>query len=283
MEVGRPAKLRALIIIQARMKSSRLPGKVLMPIPLVTGKPIIKWIVDGIKLPECQTKIVVATSLNDENDVLEEYCNNNSITCFRGDEDDVLSRFIQIVKQNPCDVVVRLTGDNPIIDSRFLQEALDLHFAHGNEYSRTKSLPLGMNFELIAPHVLLEIELETLSEYDVEHVTPFIIRSGKIRKEVLKLSIPIELQSLRLTIDYPSDYLVISTILIYSQKYSLFGIELIERIFAEHRWIFDANKENIQKVEHRTLQEELSAALVILERFELKKAINFINSRVAND
>src|SRR5688500_5242636 len=117
MEVGQPNSPKVGFIIQARMKSTRLPGKVLLPIPLHGGKPIIQWIVDNVKKSGFEKKIILATSTNEEKDPLVAYCKTNSIECFRGDEENVLSRFIQILELNAFDLVVRLTGDNPLLDS----------------------------------------------------------------------------------------------------------------------------------------------------------------------
>lgn len=284
MAVGQQNNLKVLIIIQARMKSTRLPGKVLMPIPMgASGKPVIKWIVDGLKLSQYLTDVIVATSRNKENDDLVSYCNSNAIRCFRGDEDNVLSRFIEIVKKDSCDAVVRLTGDNPIIDSDYLKRVLEFHFHNKNDYSKTIKMPLGMNFEIMSPRALLTLESERLTDYDREHVTPFIIKNDKFKKMIFETGSDPELNKLRLTLDYPSDYLVISALLTLSEKLSLSGMKLVEKTYADYPWIFDVNQENIQKIEYPSLEDELLVALEILGNCDLKRAAHIIKTHITTD
>ena len=130
-------KIRVGFIIQARMKSTRLPNKVLTKIPLGTGKPIIKWIVDELKKSTFKNEIIVATSQNEENNILYNYCKSENIICFRGEEDNVLSRFIEIQEKENFTFIVRLTGDNPIIDIAVLDKTIQFHIANNNEYTRT--------------------------------------------------------------------------------------------------------------------------------------------------
>src|SRR6202042_2477938 len=103
-------------------------------------------------------EVIVATSTNIENDILFNYCRENAIKCYRGDEENVLSRFIQIVKQQQFDVVVRLTSDNPLTDISLLDKAILYHIKNDNDYTKSEDLPLGMNFEIISPKALLAIE-----------------------------------------------------------------------------------------------------------------------------
>ena len=269
---------KVVIVIQARMQSSRLPGKVLMPIPFGMGKPVIKWIVDGLGSLKCPNEIIVATSENKENDILFDYCFQNSIKCFRGKEDDVLSRFIAITKTQKCNAVVRLTADNPIIDIDILNQALDFHFNNKNDHTRTKGLPLGMNFEIISPSALVSLETENTTDTDKEHVTPFIMNDTKYKKGVLEIKTNKIFENLRLTLDYASDYLVLSQILTLSQHTFLTGIALIKRSLLEFPWIFEANKNNFQKKQYKDIGEELTAAWTILEDCDLKKASGIISA-----
>ena len=278
MEAGPQDSLKVVIIIQARMQSSRLPGKVLMPIPFGMGKPVIKWIVDGLETLKYSNEVIVATSENKENDILLDYCFQNSIKCFRGKEDDVLSRFIAITKTQKCNAVVRLTADNPIIDIDILNQALDFHFNNKNDHTRTKGLPLGMNFEIISPSALVSLETENTTDIDKEHVTLFIINNVKYKKGVLEIKLSEIFENLRLTLDYASDYLVLSQILTLSQHSFLTGIALIKRALLEFPWVFEANKGNIQKKQYKDIDEELTAALTVLENYNLKRAAHIIST-----
>jgi len=260
------------------MRSTRLPGKILLPIPYGSGKPLIQWIIESLQLTGYFSEVIVATSINKENDVLFDFCNEHLIKCYRGNEENVLSRFIEIVKNNPCDALVRLTGDNPIIDRDSLTQTLNFHFSNSNEYTKTEGLPLGMNFEVIAPQALLSLENETLTGYDTEHVTPFIINNNRFVKRYFKPEINEILKDLRLTLDYPSDYLVLSAVLTLAQKSSLTGVPLIMQALHEFPWVFEVNKENIQKMQYTDLNAELKAGARLLESYDLKKAAEILCS-----
>lgn len=247
MVAGLRSKAKIGFIIQARMRSERLPGKVLMPIPIANGKPLIQWIVNELRKCSIKNEIILATSTNAENDALYEYCLAHSIRCFRGYEDDVLSRFIEIAKINNFDAVVRLTGDNPIIDISLLEEAIEYHLLNRNDYSYTNGLPLGMNFEIISPYTLLSLEGAIMTYEEKEHVTLFIRKSDKFIKGEITLSDNIALRNIRLTVDYPSDYLVVSQVITYCDSYSSDKISGIEKILTDYPWIFAENAKNIQK------------------------------------
>ena len=100
-------------IIQARMGSTRLPGKVLMEIE---GRPMLWHVVDRLKHSKKLNDIILAIPDTEKNDVLEKFCKDNKIKCFRGSEEDVLSRYYEAAKNFKCDVVVRITSDCPLID-----------------------------------------------------------------------------------------------------------------------------------------------------------------------
>jgi len=250
MEAGQLNKIRVGFVIQARMKSTRLPNKVLMNVPVGSGKPIIQWIVDELKDSVFKGEVIVATSVNSENNVLFDYCRSKNIKCFRGSEEDVLSRFIEIQKNEHFDVVVRCTGDNPILDIAILDKTIQFHLNNKNEYTKTESLPLGMNFEMMSSSAMLDLQNQNLSDSDKEHVTLFIRNNDFYRKGVYCPSVNNDVRELRLTVDYPSDLILVSSLLSMVNKNndSEFGLALVERAFKECPWIFDVNSGNIQKV-----------------------------------
>jgi spore coat polysaccharide biosynthesis protein SpsF len=276
--VGQQSNIKVGFIIQARMTSTRLPGKILLPLPFDTGKPVIKWIIDELKLSSYNGDIIIATSNNSENDSLVDYCKQNSIKYYRGDEENVLSRFIGIIKENVFDVIVRLTGDNPLIDITLLDKTIAYHFSNSNDYTKTEDLPLGMNYEIISPAALLILEHSSVSDYDREHVTPFIKDSNSFKKGIFKLGIKESFKDIRVTIDYPSDYLMLSAIVTVGTTLKLKGIDLIDKVVFNFPWIFEVNNNNIQKKEYGTLKEELEVASSILDNLELKLAANILNS-----
>lgn len=274
MAAGQQNKYKVAFIIQARMRSTRLPNKVLMPIPFGSDKPVLRWITDELNKSFFNGKIVVATSRNKENDILESYCENNNINCFRGDEDNVLSRFIEILEAEKFDIIVRLTADNPILDVSILDKTIRYHIDSSNDYTKTVGLPTGMNFEVVSCLSLLSLKEKQLSDQDKEHVTLFIRNSGIYKVGDYTPSSNKTLGNLRLTIDYPSDFLVVSSVL--SEISSNIDIDsrlgIIENIIVNKPWVFEVNQSNFQKQQPVNLKEEILIACKMLEEYELKRS-----------
>jgi spore coat polysaccharide biosynthesis protein SpsF len=271
---------KVAFIIQARMQSTRLPGKILIPLPLGCGKPLLSWIIDEVKKSKHTHEIIIATSVNQANDVLVSFCEQNNVSYFRGDEDDVLSRFTTIAKKGAYDCIVRLTADNPILDCTILDETIAEHFNKANDYTNTDGLPTGMNFEVISTATLLDLENHSLTAADREHVTLFVKNSGKYSIGVYQPTVNPLLKTLRLTVDYPSDYALLSSILAQSVlDENQRGIKLVEQTFHLYTWLFETNSTNFQKKNYATLAEELEHVKPILEQLEFKKIVSLLDSQ----
>jgi len=249
MVAGPSSKLKVGAIIQARMKSERLPGKILMHLPFPHGNPLLWWVIQGAKKSKKIDTVVIATSTSGDDDILESFSANNSVELFRGSEKDVLSRFLKVTRLMKFDVVVRLTGDNPIIDSSILDEIINKHVANGNDYTKTKGLPLGMNFEIISAQALLRLEQEKLSSDDREHVTLFFRNNANLKTEEFLLFQNEGLDKLRLTIDYPSDFAAVSLIFELINSEGMPSIECVRQVKKTHPWIFRINESNPQRMQ----------------------------------
>lgn len=275
MEVGQVNKLKVGAIIQARMSSSRLPGKTLMSLPLVEGKPILDWILSAIETSRVCHSVTVATSVDSSNDILEEYCKTNSVSIFRGSENDVLSRFQEVIKNEGLDVVIRLTADNPLIDSNLLDSTITKHIEEGNQYTKTTGLPLGMNFEIINADVL-QYAGQEVSNLEKEHVTLKAAQSDDISKCVFN---PTEwdMESIRLTIDYAADYLVVSQIIqILKDSNQSVSIENIRGVLIKYPWLADANAALWQKKQYQNPADEISAAHEMLMGLDMHQAAKIL-------
>lgn len=259
-------------IIQARMKSGRLPGKVLLNLPLSGGKPLIGWITDQLSLSRYKAKTVIATADTPENAPLVEFCASHKISCFSGDEENVLSRFISIIKREKFDVVVRITGDNPVLDMAILDSVIETHISHSNDYTKTVGLPVGMNVEVVSALALLRLENVRLDDADKEHVTHFIWNSDDFKKELVPFFPDAGYSTLRLTVDYPSDFLVLSALLSVSQNEGITGIGLVKHTLDNYPWIFEVNSTNVQKKQFKDEHEELQAAIELLRNADLFRA-----------
>jgi spore coat polysaccharide biosynthesis protein SpsF len=282
MEVGQLNNYKIGAVIQARMSSTRLPGKILYPLPYSSQKPLIAWPICSLKKSKLINTIIIATSLNKENEPLREVAIQNSIIFFAGSEDNVLSRFIEVSRNENLDVIVRITADNPIIDEKLIDQLIILHVEGNFDYSYSTGLPLGMNIEIVNAKKLFDIYNQyDLTDQDLEHVTSYFKRN--INYKVLKHDFDIgPIDDLRLTVDYASDYALLNLIAEESIKSELTGIELIQNLKAKMSWIFNINNENYQIKLFNSLEEELSYSLEILKKFDLNRAVDFLKSKVTD-
>ncbi len=168
--------MKSLVIIQARMSSNRLPGKVLME---VGGGKLIDRIINSALLSSKVNKLYVATSNDKSDDPLVEYLKNEEVSIFRGSLDNVFSRYYEIalIEKNNFDSVVRLTADCPLLDSNLIDNVIEYHDKNNYEYTSTglsKSFPLGQAVEVINLKTLLELNTNSLDKEDLEHVTRYI-------------------------------------------------------------------------------------------------------------
>lgn len=193
------------IIIQARMGSTRLPGKVLKKIG---GKTLLEHIIFRLEKLDTDTKVVIATSDLEKDDILENVCVENNICYFRGSESNVLQRYYNCAKENSFKHIVRLTGDNPFVDIEELDKLIDLHISSNADYSRSFAvLPKGVGSEIFTFNTLeLSYEygkspnhLEHVNEYIEENESKFKISELQVKEEINRPNIS-------LTVDTQDDY-----------------------------------------------------------------------------
>jgi spore coat polysaccharide biosynthesis protein SpsF len=264
-------------IIQARMQSTRLPGKILMPMPIGSKFTLLGQIISSLKSSKSNATIYIATSLNKENEVLEQVAFDNGVQCFRGSEEDVLSRFISILEKESFDVVVRLTADNPIVDVAFLDKTITHHINSQKEYTYTSGLPLGMNFEVINSKAILSLKNKNLSELDKEHVTLYLKSSNEYSCETFTVASDENYSNVRVTIDYPSDYLVVSSLFILHLETKIpIGLDIIRHAKLHYPFLLECNQLNVQKGNYKTLEQEIEAAIPVLESLEFKNIVTLL-------
>ncbi|UOQ99745.1 hypothetical protein MUN81_09660 [Hymenobacter sp. 5317J-9] len=239
---------RVVVIIQARMRSTRLPGKVLLPLPLDGHTSILGHVVARAKLVAPGQPVVVATSTLAADEALAAAAQALQAEVFRGDEADVLGRFVGALVGREVEAVVRITADNPAIDPTFVRAAVVHHFATGADYTLTTGLPLGTNVEIIAAAALRRAAAEATRPEEREHVTPYLRRHPELfHLEELPCAVPAAVAALRLTVDYPSDYALLH--LLYSQlpaNFSLTEPDGLPALLAKHPWLAHINDQNTQ-------------------------------------
>jgi spore coat polysaccharide biosynthesis protein SpsF (cytidylyltransferase family) len=198
------------IIIQARMSSSRLPGKVTKPI---LGRPMLHLLLERLQRVKHSELTVVATSSNEEDNEIAKRCNEFGVPCYRGDLDDVLSRFYSCAKQYKLDTIIRITGDCPVIDPAIVDELIAMHIKDKNDYSNnfeSCTLPDGLDCEIFSFEQLERAWMNAKKPSDREHVTPFIRREKKIKKG--ELTYQNNISHLRWTVDNKEDFELITKI-----------------------------------------------------------------------
>ena len=197
--------MRTVAIVQARMNSSRLPGKVLCDIH---GKPLIERLYERLLAVEELDEIVIATTTRDDDNVLVDWLMSNGIPSYRGSESDVLDRFYQCAVTANAEAIVRVTADDPLKDPGIISRAISL--LHGNvntDYvSNTiePTYPEGLDIEVFTMAALEKAHTEAELKSEREHVTPYIWSHPKLFN-VINFAIDTDLSAWRWTVDKPED------------------------------------------------------------------------------
>lgn len=200
-----------LAILQARVSSSRLPGKVLKDI---LGAPMLLRQIERIKRAITIDKLVLATSTESSDGPLENLCFENRISCFRGSLNDVLDRFYQAALPYKPEHVVRLTGDCPLADPVLIDRLIQHHLDGGYDYSSNcvePTWPDGLDAEIFRFSCLEEAWREATLPSQREHVTPFI-RQQRERYRIGSIKNTVDMSQLRWTVDEPEDFELVSHI-----------------------------------------------------------------------
>lgn len=234
-------------IIQARMSSTRLPEKILKDL---CGKPLLLQVVERIRGSKYLNKVIIATSDLPEDDVVEQFTKENRIDLFRGSLSDVLSRFYHCAAKENADIVVRFTGDNPMLDPVLIDEGIEYFLQH-REYDYIKyrdGLPLGMAFEVFTYQALEKSFLEASDPECREHVTPYMYRNPGLFHYYNCGTEGEDYSQLRWTVDTVEDYQLVKAI--YESLYfvnPLFGLREIIEKYNEHPEWEQMNNRILQK------------------------------------
>jgi len=240
---------KVVVIIQARMGSSRLPGKILEDIE---GQPMLWHIVNRVKTCKLIDEIVVATTVEKNDDQVEEFCKKNDIEVFRGSEADVLDRYYQVAQLYKADVIARITGDCAVIDPKvtdrvvasYLENQDSCDFA-SNALNRT--YPYGVETEVTSFEVLKSAWENAKEERYREHVMPYIIDHPELF-HLKSVESNEDLSYLRWTVDQKEDLELIREI--YKRLYSpgkIFYMEDILELVSKEPHLKEINKDVEQK------------------------------------
>ena len=198
-------------ILQARMTSSRLPGKVMKPI---MGMPMIGRHIERLNRCDSLDRLVVATSRDASDDGLSAYCEGLGVRVFRGSLDDVLGRFQGAATVYGAEHVVRLTADCPLADPTVIDACVWRHIETGADYTSNTldcSYPDGLDVEVMTAAALRAMNAEARDPYEREHVTPFLYRHPE-RFSIAQLVRSAPLGDHRWTVDTPDDFEFVSRV-----------------------------------------------------------------------
>lgn len=208
--------MKIVATIEARIGSTRLPGKSMKKI---VDKPMLQLLIERVKRSKMIDEIVVATTTNPADDIIEDLAKKMSISCFRGSEDDVLDRVLRAAKSANADIILELWGDNPLIDPIILDELIRFYLQNKFDCVGTilpnfeKTYPLGISALIFSTIILDEVDKITNNPNDRENVSNYIYEHPE-KYKLASLPCPSEMNqpNLRFTVDENSDFELIKLI-----------------------------------------------------------------------
>ena len=211
--------MKIIATVEARMTSTRLPGKVLLD---AGGQPMLAHLINRLKSVSSLDGVVLATTTNQTDDILEEFSRKMKIGCYRGSEDDVMSRVIGAAESVNADIIVEITGDCPIIDPEIIEQVIRVFKENDVDYvsnAHVRSYPDGMDVQVFPLEVLKRSSVMTSDPLDHEHVTLHIRNNPEIFSRIHLVSPPeTHWPELGLTLDEPNDYELLKKIISHFEK-----------------------------------------------------------------
>ena len=244
-------------VIQARMNSKRLPGKVLLPL---LGKPVIGHIYERLTHSSKIDEICISTSTNTSDNPIIEYATKAKIKYFRGSEENVISRLLNTAKKFEADAIVRVTGDDPLIDPKIVDRLISLYLDNPSvdfiSNNKVRTFPVGLDTEVIPVKTLEKFFPISQDPLFYEYfIGMYIYEHPEIYKSIgIELDTP---KLLRWTLDYPEDYEFMKQI--YSRLYnqgSIFYMDDIFSLLEKNPEIIKINSLHNQKFSHLKYQKE---------------------------
>lgn len=196
--------MKVVAIVQARMGSTRLPGKVLMDLE---GETVLARVVRRLRRAALLDHILVATTGSPTDDAITDECHWLDVSCFRGSETDVLDRYYCAAKKSKADVVVRITSDCPVIDPEVVDETIRIFCEQNGDYASNalpRTYPRGLDTEVFSTTALEKAWQDADKPYEREHVTPFFYEHPKIF-HIVSHGGPIDYSEHRWTLDTHAD------------------------------------------------------------------------------
>jgi spore coat polysaccharide biosynthesis protein SpsF len=239
--------LNIAVIVQARVGSTRLPKKILKKIK---NKMILDYVFERLKYCKRANDIILATTTNRNDDILEKYARENEIKYYRGSEEDVLKRYYDVAKKYKSDVIVRITSDCPLIDPEIVDEMIKKHIENKADYTSNiikRTFPRGMDIEIFNFDILEETYKNANEKYHREHVTPYIREHPeRFKFQNIEAKEKINRPDIRITVDTKEDFELIKKILLHFEEIDFKAGDVID-FLDENPELYEINKNVIQK------------------------------------
>ncbi len=235
---------KTITVIQARLGSSRLPRKVLLPLG---GKPMLLRMIERVKMSKLAGKIIIATTLNKEDDEIVGLCNANELNVFRGDQRDLLDRHYKCAIEENAKIILKIPSDCPLIDPNVIDKVVDYFLQNKVDYCSNlhpQSYPDGQDVEVFSISSLKKAWEEAKLDFEREHTTPYIWERPNLFKiknykweEESNLSM-----TYRITVDYKEDYELVKRVFdkLY-KKNRIFTIREIVSLLKSNKDIYKLN------------------------------------------
>lgn len=231
--------MKTVAVVQARMGSTRLPGKVMKAI---NGKPMISLLLARLSKAKRLDGIIVATTTDPKDDIFVNYIESLGFACHRGSENDVLARVLEAALKLNADTVVRITGDCPLIDHEIVDEVIEKFVDTKSDYcsnAENRTYPDGLDTEVFSIEALQRSSSLTQDKFDREHVTPFLRKSPLFRRSSVESNV--DYSKLRWTVDEQNDLTVIQNVFSQFLPDIYFGWRAVIEFQGKRPDIFVAN------------------------------------------
>jgi spore coat polysaccharide biosynthesis protein SpsF len=241
--------MKTVAVIEARMASTRLPGKVLRPI---LGRPMLALLIERVSAASLVHQIVVATTTNPGDDAIQALAETLGVGCYRGSEEDVLNRVLETAQKFSADLIVEITGDCPLADPGVIDSVISAFQAHTCDYASNimkRTFPRGLDVQVFPTRVLEEVARLTDDPVDHEHVSLYMYEHPD-RFSLLNVESTLDPAwwDLRLTVDTAEDLQLVTEIFarLYPGK-ALFSLEEVIRLLTGDPQLLEINAHISQK------------------------------------
>ena len=240
--------MNVFIIIQARMTSTRLPGKVMLPL---CNKTVLEMMLE--RLSVYKTNIIIATTNDDTQQPIVELCQSLNIKYYEGDTNHVLSRYYEAAVKHGAqegDIIVRCTSDCPLIDPKVVQSVIDFYQEQNFDYASAAAstgFPRGLDTEVFGFTLLKEAFFNAEKDYEKEHVTPYFYKSHPEKFKIGRFINEPNASKYRITLDEQADYLAIQEIYKQFSCSTTFNLSELLSVLESNPHIYELNKQIEQK------------------------------------